>query len=104
MKLFIVESPSKCKYIQGYLGSEYKVRASVGHVREIPKKGLNIDIKNNFEPVFKISSGKQSVVKELKDLANKADEVILATDPDREGESIAWHIYELIGVTARQAR
>ena len=96
MKLFIVESPGKCGTIQKYVGSEYKVRASVGHIREIPKKGINIDIKNGFEPTFKISSDKKAVVSELKTLASKADEIILATDPDREGESIAWHIYDIL--------
>lgn len=96
MKLFIVESPNKCKKLRGYLGSDFKVAASVGHIRAIPKKGINIDIKNGFTPTFEISSDKKKVVKELKTLASAADEVYLATDPDREGEAIAWHIYDLL--------
>ena len=96
MKLFIVESPNKCAKLKKYLGSDYKVAASVGHIRQIPQKGINIDIKNNFEPVFEITKDKKKVVKELKELASKAEEIILATDPDREGEAIAWHIYDLL--------
>lgn len=96
MKLFIVESPNKCSKLRGYLGSEYKVAASVGHIRQIPKKGINIDIKNDFTPKFEVSSDKKKVVKELKTLAKEADEIILATDPDREGEAISWHIYDLL--------
>jgi len=96
MKLFIVESPNKCAKLRKYLGSDYRVAASVGHVRSIPKKGMNIDIGNGFLPVFEISSDKKKVVKDLKELAEKADEIILATDPDREGEAISWHIYDLL--------
>ena len=96
MKLFIVESPNKCAKLRGYLGNDYKVAASVGHIRQIPKKGLNIDIKNNFTPTFEVTDDKKKVVKELKELAEKADTIILATDPDREGEAIAWHIYDLL--------
>jgi len=96
MKLFIVESPSKCVTLRKYLGSDYKIVASVGHIRSIPKKGLNIDIKNNFTPKFEISKDRKKIVKELKELAEKADEIILATDPDREGEAISWHIYDLL--------
>jgi DNA topoisomerase-1 len=96
MKLFIVESPNKCSKLKKYLGSDYKVAASVGHIRQIPKKGINVDIKNDFEPTFEITKDKKKVVKELKDLASKADEIVLATDPDREGEAIAWHIYDLL--------
>ena len=96
MKLFIVESPGKCSTIQKYIGSEYNVKASVGHIREIPRKGLNIDVKNGFEPVFKVASDKKNVVDELKSIASKSNEIIIATDPDREGESIAWHIYDVL--------
>jgi DNA topoisomerase IA len=95
MKLFIVESPSKCGKLKAILGNDYHVLASVGHIRSIPKKGLNIDVKNNFSPTFEISSDKKKVVKELKEAATKAESIILATDPDREGEAIAWHIYDL---------
>jgi len=96
MKLFIVESPNKCSKLRTYLGGEYKVAASVGHIRQIPAKGVNIDIKGGFIPTFEVTPDKKKVVKELKDLAGQADQVILATDPDREGEAIAWHIYDLL--------
>jgi len=96
MKLFIVESPNKCSKLNKYLGSDYKVTASVGHIRQIPKKGINIDIKNDFLPTFEISKDKKKVAKEIKDLASKAEEIILATDPDREGEAIAWHIFDML--------
>ena len=93
--LFIVESPNKIKTLNKILPSNYIVVASVGHIRSIPHKGLNIDVNNNFEPVFEISYDKKDVVKKIKEHASKADEIILATDEDREGEAIAWHIYEL---------
>ena len=96
MKLFIVESGKKCKTLKGWLGSDYKTMASVGHIREIPKQGINIDVKNDFTPTFEVSSDKKKVVKELKAEASKAEEIILATDPDREGEAIAWHIYDIL--------
>ena len=102
MKLFIVESPNKCKKLKGYLGNDYNVAASVGHVRHIPPKkvgnstsNLNIDIKNGFVPIYEVIKEKKKVVKELKALAEKADEIILATDPDREGEAIAYSLYDL---------
>ena len=96
MKLLIVESPSKAKTIEKYLGKGYTVKASVGHVRDLPKSNKKaIDIKNDFKPHYEISPGKEAVVSELKKLAKKADEVFLATDPDREGEAIAWHLAEL---------
>jgi len=96
MKLFIVESPNKCSTLKKYLGSDYRVTASVGHIRSIPKKGINIDVKKDFEPTFEVSKDKKNVVKEIKSLASKADEIIIATDPDREGEAIAWHIYDIL--------
>ena len=102
MKLFIVESPSKCKKLRKILGSEYTITASVGHVRSIPRKGLNIDVKNDFTPVFEITHDRKKVVKEIKTLAEKADEIILATDPDREGEAISWHIYELLNAKCKK--
>lgn len=93
MKLLIVESPSKAKTIEKYLGGTYTVRASVGHIRDLPKSNKKaIDIENGFIPHYEISKGKEKVVHELQSLAEKADEIILATDPDREGEAIAWHI------------
>jgi DNA topoisomerase-1 len=93
MKLVIVESPAKAKTISKYLGKEYTVRASVGHVRDLPKSNKNaIDIAGGFIPHYEIVKGKEEVIDELKKLTKKADEVILATDPDREGEAIAWHL------------
>src|ERR1700733_12593198 len=97
MKLLIVESPAKAKTISKYLGDGYEVVASVGHVRDLPKSNKKaIDIERGFIPHYEISKGKEKIVAEIKSLAHKADEVLLATDPDREGEAIAWHISELI--------
>ena len=99
MKLLIVESPSKAKTIEKYLEGAYTVRASVGHIRDLPKSNKDaIDIPGGFIPHYEISPGKEKVVSELKSLAKRADEVLLATDPDREGEAIAWHIKEAIGL------
>lgn len=95
MKLLIVESPAKAKTISKYLDGEYTVKASVGHIRDLPKSNKNaIDIEGGFIPHYEISKGKEEVVAEIKKLASKATEVLLATDPDREGEAIAWHIKE----------
>jgi DNA topoisomerase-1 len=99
MKLLIVESPSKAKTIEKYLEGSYTVRASIGHIRDLPKSNKKaIDIEGGFIPHYEISPGKEKVVSELKSLSKKADEVLLATDPDREGEAIAWHIKEAIGL------
>ncbi|MDD4989514.1 MAG: toprim domain-containing protein, partial [Candidatus Pacebacteria bacterium] len=99
MKLFIVESPAKAKTIGKYLGDGYTVKASVGHVRDLPKSNKKaVDIEGGFIPHYEISKGKEKIVEELKTLAKKATEVILATDPDREGEAIAWHIVEATGL------
>ncbi len=95
MKLLIVESPAKAKTISKYLDGKYVVKASVGHIRDLPKSNKKaIDIPAGFIPHYEISPGKEKVVNEIKELADKADEIILATDPDREGEAIAWHIAE----------
>ena len=97
MKLLIVESPSKAKTIEHYLEGAYSVRASVGHIRDLPKSNKKaIDIEAGFIPHYEISKGKEKVVHELQNLSSKATEILLATDPDREGEAIAWHIEELI--------
>src|SRR3989344_2445061 len=97
MKLLIVESPAKAKTISKYLGSGYEVVASVGHVRDLPKSNkVAIDIEGGFVPHYEISKGKEKVVNGIKALAKKSSEVLLATDPDREGEAIAWHLAELI--------
>ncbi|MBI5138804.1 MAG: type I DNA topoisomerase [Candidatus Vogelbacteria bacterium] len=99
MRLLIVESPSKAKTIEKYLGKDFKVKASVGHVRDLPKSNKSaINIEGGFIPRYEISPGKEHVVAELKSLARKADEILLATDPDREGEAIAWHVAEACGL------
>src|SRR3989344_69086 len=96
MKLLIVESPAKSKTISKYLGGEYTVTSSVGHIRDIPKSSKDaIDIDAGFVPRYQIIPGKERVASELKSLCKKADEVVLATDPDREGEAIAWHIAQI---------
>ncbi|KKP97558.1 MAG: topoisomerase protein [Candidatus Nomurabacteria bacterium GW2011_GWA1_36_15] len=97
MKLLIVESPSKARTIEKYLEGAFTVRASVGHIRDLPKSNKEaIDIEGGFIPYYEISKGKERVVHELQSLAEKASEILLATDPDREGEAIAWHIEELL--------
>lgn len=98
--LVIVESPSKAKTIGKYLGPSYKVIASVGHVRDLPKSKLGIDIDNDFEPEYISIRGKGDLIKELKKEAKAADKVYLATDPDREGEAISWHLAYLLGIDA----
>jgi len=96
--LVIVESPAKAKTINKYLGSDYEVKASMGHVRDLPSKGLNVDIENNFEPTYDIMPGKKRTVTSLKAAAKGCDKLFLATDLDREGEAIAWHLAQLLGV------
>jgi DNA topoisomerase-1 len=96
-KLVIVESPAKAKTVGRFLGKEYTVRASVGHVRDLLRSELSVDVDNNFQPKYRIPNEKRKVVKELKTIAKDAEEIFLATDPDREGEAIAWHLKESIG-------
>lgn len=96
--LVIVESPAKAKTIEKYLGKNYKVVASVGHIRDLPKSKMGIDIENNYEPHYISIRGKGDVIKSLKAAAKKADKVYLAADPDREGEAIAWHLSYLLGL------
>ena len=95
--LVIVESPAKAKTINKYLGDDFEVQASMGHVRDLPSKGLNVDIENNFEPTYDIMPGKRKVIASLKVAAKKCDKLYLATDLDREGEAIAWHLAEILG-------
>lgn len=95
-KLVIVESPSKAKSIQKYLGNDYKVVSSKGHVRDLPAAKLSVDVKNDFAPKYMVIKGKEKLVKELKELADKSESVILAADPDREGEAISWHLATLL--------
>lgn len=94
--LVIVESPAKAKTIERYLGKKYKVKASMGHVRDLPKSQMGVDIQNDYEPKYITIRGKGSVIKELKAAAKKAKKVFLAADPDREGEAIAWHLAHLL--------
>ncbi len=95
--LVIVESPAKAKTINKYLGKDYTVLASVGHIKDLPKKGLGVDLENNFEPTYEVMPGKEKVVRELKAAAKLADTIYIATDPDREGEAIGWHIADEVG-------
>ena len=100
-KLVIVESPSKSKTIEKYLGSEYKVVSSLGHIRDLStsgKFGLGVDLENNFKPDYKLIKGKKKLVTELKKHVKESDFVYLATDPDREGEAISWHLYDTLGL------
>src|SRR5438270_13673213 len=94
--LVIVESPAKGKTIAGFLGAGYDVKASVGHIRDLPRSGLAIDVDNHFAPEYVVAEGKQKVVADLKRALKDADELILATDEDREGEAIAWHVLEVL--------
>ena len=95
-KLIIVESPAKATTIKKFLGPNVKVIASKGHLRDLPKSRLGIDIENNFEPEYINVRGKGDLIKELKKEALSSDEVYLATDPDREGEAIAWHLSKIL--------
>lgn len=96
--LVIVESPAKAKTIEKYLGKDFQVLSSFGHVRDLPKEEMSIDIEAGFKPNYVVMSDKQKVISELKSLSKKADKVWLATDEDREGEAIAWHLFETLGL------
>ena len=102
MDLIIVESPSKAKTIAKYLGGKYRVDASGGHIRDLPEKTIGIAVDKNFEPRYVISSGKEETVKRLADEAKRAGKVYLATDPDREGEAISWHLQTVLGLDANE--
>ncbi len=105
MRLLIVESPSKARTIEKYLGRDFRVVASVGHVRDLPKSNrAAIDVPGGFVPHYEIVKGKEKIISEIKSLSKKAGEVLLATDPDREGEAIAWHILEACGLEARSKK
>ncbi len=105
MKLVIVESPAKSKTIGKYLGKDYTVKASIGHVRDLPKSNKHaIDVEAGFVPHYEIARGKEKIIKELEPLVKKADEVILATDPDREGEAIAWHLSEALKLPKKKTK
>ncbi len=102
--LVILESPSKAKTVKGYLGSNYKVMASVGHVRDLPKSTLGVDIENHFAPHYINIRGKGDLIKELKKEAKGATKIYLATDPDREGEAISWHLAAALGIPEEQVQ
>ena len=102
--LVIVESPSKAKTIGKYLGSDYIVKASMGHLRDLPKSKMGVDLERNFEPQYIPVRGKEDLIKELKKASAEVDTVYLATDPDREGEAISWHLKELLGLSDEKAR
>lgn len=97
-KLVIVESPSKAKTIGKYLGPDYVVKASMGHLRDLPKSKMGVDIEHGFIPQYQPVRGKEDLIKELKTAAAQVDTVYLATDPDREGEAISWHLKELLNL------
>src|SRR6478672_215876 len=102
--LLIVESPAKAKTIEKILGSDFDVRSCYGHIRDLEKDDMGIDVKNNFAPRYKVPDDKAKVVKELKQLAKKADEVWLASDEDREGESISWHLAVVLGLDTKTTK
>ena len=96
--LVIVESPAKSKTIEKFLGRNYTVRASMGHLRDLPKSIFGVDVENGFQPKYINIRGKGELIKELKTAAKKADKVYIATDPDREGEAIGWHLAYILGL------
>jgi DNA topoisomerase I len=100
--LVVVESPAKAKTINKYLGKDYKVVASMGHVRDLPKSKLGVDVDEGFEPTYEVIASRKKVLKELKDEAKKATNIFMATDPDREGEAIGWHVAEELGAANRK--
>ena len=102
--LVIVESPAKAKTIEGYLGKDFKVASSMGHIRDLPKGSGAIDIENDFEPTYEISPDKKEVISKLKKLSEDAEMVYLASDEDREGEAISWHLKEALDLTDKKTR
>ena len=102
--LVIVESPAKAKTIEGYLGKDFVVKSSFGHVRDLSKKGISIDLENDFKPNYEVSADKKQIVSELKKLAKEAETVWLATDEDREGEAISWHLYETLDLHKKDTK
>ena len=102
--LVIVESPAKAKTIEGYLGKDFKVASSMGHIRDLPKGGDAIDVENGFEPTYEVSPDKKDVIQKLKKLAEDAEMVYLASDEDREGEAISWHLKEVLDLNDKKTR
>jgi DNA topoisomerase-1 len=103
-KLVIVESPAKARTVGRFLGKGFTVKASIGHIRDLLRSELSVDIENNFHPKYRVPNEKRAVVKELKELVKKAEEIFLATDPDREGEAIAWHLLEAAEISPQLSR
>ncbi|MBO7270152.1 MAG: DNA topoisomerase I, partial [Bacteroidales bacterium] len=102
--LVIVESPAKAKTIEAFLGQDYKVMSSFGHIRDLQKKGLGIDIEDSFQPLYEIAPDKTKLVNDLKKAAQSAETVWLASDEDREGEAIAWHLYHVLDLKASKTK
>ncbi|MGZ4099373.1 MAG: type I DNA topoisomerase, partial [Bacteroidia bacterium] len=102
--LVIVESPAKAKTIEGFLGKDFTVKSSFGHIRDLVKKGFGVDIENNFTPTYEVQPDKEKVIAELRKLSKSADMVWLASDEDREGEAISWHLYETLGLTKKNTK
>ena len=102
--LLIVESPAKAKTIEKILGKDFTVKSSIGHIRDLPKSGMAIDIANGFKPDYQVNPDKKKTVKELKDLVKESETVWLATDEDREGEAIAWHLYETLNLEGKETK
>ena len=102
--LVIVESPAKAKTIGKYLGPNYEVKACMGHLRDLPKSKIGVDVENDFEPDYQPIRGKEEIIKDLKQSADRCESVYLATDPDREGEAISWHLKHLLGLSDQKAR
>ena len=102
--LLIVESPAKAKTIEKFLGGDFTVKSSYGHIRDLDKKDLSVDVKSGFKPKYVITPDKQKLVKDLKDWVKKVDEVWLATDEDREGEAISWHLCHVLGLDERRTK
>jgi DNA topoisomerase-1 len=104
MNLVIVESPAKAKTIEGFLGKDFIVRSSYGHIRDLVKSDLSIDTEDGFKPTYKNLADKKDLIKELSDLSKKADIIWLATDEDREGEAISWHLFEALGLEEEKTK
>ncbi|MGQ9847005.1 MAG: toprim domain-containing protein, partial [Bacteroidales bacterium] len=102
--LVIVESPAKAKTIEKFLGKEYTVKSSFGHIRDLPKNKISIDIENNFTPIYEIPKEKIKIVAELKKLSKEAETVWLASDEDREGEAISWHLAEVLNLKKEKTK
>lgn len=98
MNLVVIEAPAKRDTLKKYLGSGYDVFATKGHIRDLPQKSFGLDVNNHFEPKYEIMPDKRQLISDLKSKAANADNVLIATDPDREGEAIAWHIANVLGI------